>query len=100
MANATAAMKLVADSLRDRDAGFWYGYHQESHTSLVGVRELAVTMVADASRSDGEVENWLEDQALATTCADDSVCLLWLSRTVQYDRATVVTGLVQACQCH
>ncbi|KAL1880813.1 hypothetical protein VTK73DRAFT_4983 [Phialemonium thermophilum] len=45
VANATAAIKLVADSFRDlaektRTRSFWYGYHKESHTSLVGVREL------------------------------------------------------------
>ena len=75
VANATAAMKLVADSLRDREAGFWYGYHQESHTSLIGVRELA----ARGSRcfqSDEEVLKWLEDQARATTSAQDGVLLL------------------------
>ena len=43
VANATAAIKLVADAMRDMDpaAGFWYGYHVDAHTSLVGVRGLA-----------------------------------------------------------
>ncbi|RMD44339.1 hypothetical protein DV735_g836, partial [Chaetothyriales sp. CBS 134920] len=41
-ANATAAIKLVADLFRDLECGFEYAYHEESHTSLVGVRELAV----------------------------------------------------------
>src|SRR5699024_8791988 len=42
VANATAAIKLVADSLRDSTPqGFWFGYHLDAHTSLVGVRELA-----------------------------------------------------------
>ncbi|KAJ5335653.1 uncharacterized protein N7506_005589 [Penicillium brevicompactum] len=42
VANATAAIKLVADSFRDCDSrGFWYGYHVDSHTSVVGVREVA-----------------------------------------------------------
>ncbi|KAJ5923469.1 hypothetical protein N7454_008714 [Penicillium verhagenii] len=37
VANATAAIKLVADSIRDSDhRGFWYGYHVDAHTSLVG----------------------------------------------------------------
>ncbi|RMZ80767.1 hypothetical protein DV738_g2669, partial [Chaetothyriales sp. CBS 135597] len=40
-ANATAAIKLVADLFRDPECGFEYAYHEESHTSLVGVRELA-----------------------------------------------------------
>ncbi|CAG8110602.1 unnamed protein product [Penicillium salamii] len=42
VANATAGIKLVAESMRDSDhRGFWYGYHSDSHTSIVGVRELA-----------------------------------------------------------
>lgn len=51
----------MADALRDygeRRSGFWYGYHVESHTSLVGVRE-----VADAGNkcfmTDDEVEKWI-----------------------------------------
>ncbi|KAL1861144.1 hypothetical protein Plec18170_001659 [Paecilomyces lecythidis] len=61
VANATAGIKLVADALRDSDeSGFWYGYHVDSHTSLVGVRELA-----DNDRkcllSDKEVERWIAD---------------------------------------
>ncbi|OQO07368.1 hypothetical protein B0A48_07065 [Cryoendolithus antarcticus] len=59
IANATAAIKLVMDALRDQDGGFWYGYHVDSHTSLVGVRE-----VADEHRcfeSDQVVERWIGD---------------------------------------
>ena len=41
VANATAAIKLVADAFRDHEGGFRYLYHAEAHTSLVGVRELA-----------------------------------------------------------
>ncbi|KAJ5288408.1 hypothetical protein PENANT_c076G03595 [Penicillium antarcticum] len=42
VANATSAIKLVAESFRDQNPqGFWYGYHIDSHTSIVGVRELA-----------------------------------------------------------
>ncbi|CAG8053722.1 unnamed protein product [Penicillium olsonii] len=42
VANATAGIKLVAESMRDSDhRGFWYGYHNDAHTSIVGVRELA-----------------------------------------------------------
>ncbi|KAL1964608.1 hypothetical protein VTN77DRAFT_6782 [Rasamsonia byssochlamydoides] len=65
VANATAGIKLVADALRDYDerrSGFWYGYHVESHTSLVGVRE-----VADAGNkcfvTDDEVEKWISEFA-------------------------------------
>ena len=58
VANATAAIKLVADAFRDNDTGFWYGYHTDSHTSLVGVRELA-EHGSHAFKSDGEVEAWI-----------------------------------------
>ncbi|KAG8164819.1 hypothetical protein KVR01_005094 [Diaporthe batatas] len=62
-ANATAGIKLVADCFRDlaertRDGSFWYGYHKDSHTSLVGVRELAYGN-SHCFESDGEVEDWL-----------------------------------------
>jgi molybdenum cofactor sulfurtransferase len=56
VANATAGIKLVADSLRDSDhRGFWYGYHIDAHTSLVGVRELA-EMGYQCFQSDDEME--------------------------------------------
>ncbi|EGE85834.1 selenocysteine lyase [Blastomyces dermatitidis ATCC 18188] len=62
VANATAGIKLVADALRDYDEnGFWYGYHRDAHTSLVGVRELAARgrrCFAD----DEEVEQWISHQ--------------------------------------
>ncbi|KAF4543235.1 Aminotransferase class-V [Lasiodiplodia theobromae] len=69
VANATAAMKLVVDCFKDHcDATqrlsrcqrrkFWYGYHQDAHNSLVGIRELA-----DGGQhcfsSDQEVEAWI-----------------------------------------
>ncbi|KAM0493320.1 hypothetical protein ACHAP8_009349 [Fusarium lateritium] len=46
VANATAAIKLVADAFRDLGEktptkGFWYGCHREAHTSLIGIRALA-----------------------------------------------------------
>jgi molybdenum cofactor sulfurtransferase len=62
VANATSAIKLVAEAFRDADSGFWYGYHVESHTSLVGVRELAT----DGSRcfnDDQDVRNWILDMS-------------------------------------
>lgn len=58
VANATAAIKLVADAFRDADSGFWYGYHSEAHTSLVGVRELA-TEGSQCFNDDQEVQNWI-----------------------------------------
>jgi molybdenum cofactor sulfurtransferase len=56
-ANATAAIKLVMEAFRARDGGFWYGYHVDSHTSLVGVRESAKEHRCFGS--DGEVESWI-----------------------------------------
>lgn len=41
VANATAGIKLVMDSFR-AEKGFAYGYHKDSHNSLIGVREVAV----------------------------------------------------------
>ncbi len=62
VANATAAIKLVADGMRgnphDKDVGFWYGYHAAAHSSLVGVREIA-TAGSRCFNSDEEVEKWL-----------------------------------------
>ncbi|KAK3995503.1 pyridoxal phosphate-dependent transferase [Cladorrhinum sp. PSN332] len=70
-ANATAAIKLVADSFRDlaeqtRSGSFWYGYHRDAHTSLVGVRELTTSKrsanlqsQSRCFRDDEEVEAWL-----------------------------------------
>ncbi|KAJ9606426.1 hypothetical protein H2200_009387 [Cladophialophora chaetospira] len=59
VANATAAIKLVADAFRDQEGGFKYFYHAEAHTSLVGVRELA-TGGAACFASDEEVDSWLD----------------------------------------
>ncbi|KAK4940480.1 hypothetical protein LTR10_019464 [Elasticomyces elasticus] len=58
VANATAAIKLVADAFRDNDNGFRYQYHVDSHTSLIGVRELA-SNGSTCFDGDGEVEEWL-----------------------------------------
>lgn len=61
VANATAAIKLVADSLRDSDPrGFWYGYHMDAHTSLIGVRELA-DVGYQCFQSDAEVDDWISE---------------------------------------
>lgn len=58
VANATAGIKAVMEAFREHAEGFWYGYHKDSHTSVVGVRE-----VAKAGHrcfiSDFEVEEWL-----------------------------------------
>ncbi|KAL8994681.1 MAG: hypothetical protein Q9169_005411 [Polycauliona sp. 2 TL-2023] len=59
VANATAALKLVAEGVRGQAInGLWYGYHADAHTSLVGLRELA----SAGSRcffTDAEVRQWL-----------------------------------------
>ena len=66
VANATAAIKLVAEAFHDygidadsrKRRGFWYGYHKDSHTSLVGVRQLA-SPGATCFESDSSVEDWI-----------------------------------------
>lgn len=67
-ANATAAIKLVAESFRDLASGssvsgtFWYGYHKDAHTSMVGVREYT-NGNHHCFSSDREVEEWLNGPA-------------------------------------
>ena len=58
VANATAGIKLVMDSFREHATGFWYGYHKDAHTSLVGVREAAGAGHR-CFESDDEVVDWL-----------------------------------------
>ncbi|OCL13832.1 PLP-dependent transferase [Glonium stellatum] len=66
VSNATAAIKLVAESFRDypllsenkRSKGFWYGYHRDAHTSLVGVREITHGSHW-CFRDDEEVNQWI-----------------------------------------
>jgi len=57
VANATAGIKLVMDAFRDQEEGFWYGYHRDAHTSLIGVREAAVAH--RCFTSDAEVNDWI-----------------------------------------
>lgn len=61
VANATAGIKLVMEAFRDNDRGYWYGYHADSHTSLVGVREAA-SAGSTCFLSDHEVEEWLSNK--------------------------------------
>lgn len=58
-ANATGSIKLVAEGLSGFPEGFDYYYHRNSHTSLVGVRELA--RYNNCFVSNEEVEKWLVD---------------------------------------
>lgn len=61
VANATAAIKLTVECVKDHAASthkqLWYGYHRDAHTSLVGIRELTPTNRCFGS--DGEVEKWI-----------------------------------------
>lgn len=59
VANTTAGIKLVGEAIREVEEGWWFGYHVDAHTSLVGLRELAGR--SECFESDGEVERWLED---------------------------------------
>ena len=56
-ANATGAIKLVTEGFSGSQNGFNYCYHRNSHTSLVGVRELAHRSHCFASNE--ETEEWL-----------------------------------------
>ena len=63
-ANATASIKLVVECFRDlaaksEEGGFWYGYHRDAHTSLVGVREITKTGLHRCFVDNDEVEDWL-----------------------------------------
>ncbi|KAL9598100.1 MAG: hypothetical protein Q9219_004731 [cf. Caloplaca sp. 3 TL-2023] len=56
VANATAAIKMVAEGVRDEH--LWVGYHGDAHTSLVGLRQLA-SAGSRCFLSDHEVEQWI-----------------------------------------
>lgn len=73
VANATAGIKLIAEAFRDNAGGFWYGYHKDAHTSLVGVREVATTG-HHCFESDTEVEAWLKGSGTTNT-AKNQDCL-------------------------
>ncbi|CAO2648810.1 Nn.00g097590.m01.CDS01 [Neocucurbitaria sp. VM-36] len=60
VANATAGIKLVMDAFRDQEQGFWYGYHRDAHTSLIGLREAATEH--QCFTSDAEANEWIERQ--------------------------------------
>lgn len=66
VANATAGVKLVAEAFRDQPQGFTYVYHDDSHTSLVGVRELATHHLCLSS--DDATEAWLRQPKQKDLC--------------------------------
>lgn len=76
VANATAAIKLVGESFRDLTAAgsipgaFWYGYHKDAHTSVVGVREYAEGNY-HCFGSDQEVEEWLNGYSARINTLND-----------------------------
>jgi len=63
VANATAAIKLVGECFHDcalsQKKAFWYGYHNDAHTSLVGVREYS--NVSRCFKNDEDVDTWIEE---------------------------------------
>jgi len=76
-ANATAAIKLVGECFRDlaeqssTSGKFWYGYHKDAHTSIVGVREFSKGN-HHCFTSDQEVEKWLaEGSSIPSRSSDD-----------------------------
>ncbi|KAK4549574.1 hypothetical protein LTR36_006571 [Oleoguttula mirabilis] len=66
VANATAAIKMVIDCMKDHAAAsntpIWYGYHRDAHTSIVGVRES--TKMHRCFTSDEEVDIWINSGGL------------------------------------
>ena len=71
VANATAGIKLIAEALREQDGGFWYGYHADAHTSLVGARQVAAAG-HHCFESDSEVEKWLASKNHVPSIGDDA----------------------------
>ena len=63
--NTTAAIKLILEAFSGHEGGFWYGYHVDSHTSLVGLREAS--KMHRCFETDGAVEDWLDGRA----CEDE-----------------------------
>ncbi|CRG89126.1 hypothetical protein PISL3812_06162 [Talaromyces islandicus] len=59
VANATAAIKLVGSCFQEKS--FWYGYHRDSHTSMVGLREIA-SGGFHCFNSDYELGKWVDSQ--------------------------------------
>lgn len=65
VANATAAIKMVGECFRDlasaspASSSFWYGYHKDAHSSVIGIRELTKGN-HHCFGSDDEVEAWLD----------------------------------------
>ena len=84
-ANATAAVKLVGECLAQGGGGrgFRYVYHQDAHTSLVGVRQMAEESVC--LEDDAAVERWIRRGGSAWS---------WQARLGMPRREEMVTLLV------
>jgi molybdenum cofactor sulfurtransferase len=74
VANATAAIKLVVECFRDAtlhrklsQRKFWYGYHRDAHTSVVGGRELTGSSHR-CFTDDDEVDRWINDKRSRPSC--------------------------------
>lgn len=87
--NATGGVKVVLEGLRGGGGkgqeGFWYGYHGDGHTSLVGGRE-------EAGRSrcfvdDGEVEAWMDQEREVDGLGDERLGLFaWPAQSNMHGR--------------
>ena len=79
-ANASAAIKLVGESFQDLAAAssdsssFWYGYHKDAHTSVVGVRAYANSN-HHCFVSDQEVDKWLDGSLRHGSASTDGALL-------------------------
>ncbi|KAF5988451.1 molybdenum cofactor sulfurase [Fusarium coicis] len=80
VANATAGVKLVVESIRNQPEGFLYAYHQGCHTSLVGAREEAVY---STSVDDDDVQSWLEGQFPFRNMTDNSSAITLFAYSAQ-----------------
>lgn len=74
VANATAAIKLVADAFRDHEGGFQYYFHSEAHTSAVGIREIA-SRGSTCFSTHGEVDAWLKSLEQGDSQIDSAISL-------------------------
>ncbi|KAI9701413.1 MAG: hypothetical protein M1820_006504 [Bogoriella megaspora] len=63
VANATSAIKLVGESLKDAFGSFEYAYHMSSHTSLMGLREHAANSLCFSDVE--EVDLWTASKLLS-----------------------------------
>jgi len=71
VANATAGIKMITDAFREQSGGFWYAYHRDAHTSLVGARETAMAG-HHCFGLDSEVEDWLSRKDRSATIDGDA----------------------------